>query len=151
MADDASAALGAPQLAGTLVNPSGLTQKMTAGVVGRELAGLAGSVAVGASIGDPYAGAPDVPEFGRVGYIAVSESEIALVKTKTGAFKMKVTDEVLARVGRSELTGSELQEGHLLSHLRLRFRDGRVWEFDIPKMSKNTAKSVVAALGGNLT
>jgi hypothetical protein len=41
-----------------------------------------------------------MPSFGRVGYVAVSEDEIALVKTKTGAFKMRITDEVLARARR---------------------------------------------------
>jgi hypothetical protein len=32
MAEDASAVLGAPQVAGTLVNPKGMTKKMTASV-----------------------------------------------------------------------------------------------------------------------
>ena len=37
MADDASIALGAPEIAGTLVNPKGLTKKMTAATAGGEL------------------------------------------------------------------------------------------------------------------
>ena len=150
MAGDASAALGAPELAGTLVNPRGLTKKMTARTAGAELGGVVGSIAAGGATGGLYDGGPDVPAFGRVGYVAISESEIALVRTKTGALKMKVTDEVLARVPRGQLIGAELDEGKLLSHLTLRFRDGRTWEFDIPKMAKKTAKSVVATLGGNV-
>src|SRR4051812_1489283 len=106
MAEDASAALGAPQVAGTLVNPKGMTKKMTASAAG----GLAASLATGPA----YAGAPDVPNFGRVAYVAASDREIALVKTKTGAFKMKLTDEVLARVPRSDIASSELAQGALL-------------------------------------
>ena len=151
MAGDGSAALGAPELAGTLVNPRGLTKKMTARTAGAELGGVVGSLAASRGSGGLYDGAPDVPSFGRVGYVAVSESEIALVKTKSGALKMKVTDEVLARVPRSELLGAELDEGKLLSHLTLRFRDGKTWEFDVPKMGKKTAKSVIAALDGTVT
>ena len=50
--------------------------------------------------GGAYAGAPEVPNFGRVGYVAASADSVALVKTKSGAFKMKVTDESLATVPR---------------------------------------------------
>jgi hypothetical protein len=42
-----------------------------------------------------YEGAPDVPNFGGVGYVAVTENEVALVKTKTGLIKMKITDHPL--------------------------------------------------------
>ena len=75
MTDDAAAALGSPELAGTLVNPRGLTKKMTTRTAGAELGGLVGSVAVSAASGGLYEGAPDVPPFGRVGYVAVSESD----------------------------------------------------------------------------
>jgi hypothetical protein len=37
----------------------------------------------------------------------------------------------------------------MLSHLRLQFADGRLWEFDIPKSDKRTARAVVAALEGS--
>ena len=42
MAADASKALGAPEIAGTLVNPKGLMKKSVARVAGREVAGLVG-------------------------------------------------------------------------------------------------------------
>jgi hypothetical protein len=121
---------------------------MTARAVGSELGGIAGSAAASRATGGLYQGAPDVPSFGRVGYLAVSATEVALVKTKTGAFKMKVSDEVLARAPRSALASVELEEGKLLSHLVIRFTNGRAWEFDVPKMAKKTAKEVVAALTG---
>ena len=149
MADDASAALGAPQVAGTLVNPKGLTKKMTASVAGGEVAGVVGNVA--ASLASGPAGAPQVPDFGRVGFVAVSADDIAIVKTKTGAFKMKVTDEVLARAPRSDITSSELDQGMMLSKLKIAFANGVLWEFDIPKQAKKSAQGLVNTLGGQLT
>ncbi len=146
MADDASSALGAPQIAGTLVNPKGLTRKMTMRVTGGEIGGVAGAIAAGLAVGDAHAGAPAVPDFGRVGYLAVSASDLALVRTRTGAMRMKVTDEVLGRVPRSEITAAELDEGFMLSHLTITFTNGVTWEFDIPKAAKKTAKAVTGAL-----
>jgi len=148
MADDASSALGAPEIAGSLVNPKGLTKKVTATTAGSQLGGAIGSVAAGAIAGRTYTTPGEMPSFGRVGYVAVSEDEVALVKTKTGAFKMKITDEVLARAPRSAVASVELDQGRLLSHLKIEFTDGVVWEFDIPKAAKKTAQDVTRALGG---
>jgi hypothetical protein len=86
-----------------------------------------------------------------VAYVAASDSEIALVKTKSGAFKMKVTDEVLARVPRSDVASCELDQGRLLSKLEIVFANGVTWEFDIPKQAKKTAQGLVTALGGELS
>jgi len=148
MTDDASSALGAPEIAGSLVNPKGLTKKVTATTAGSQLGGAIGSVAAGAIAGRTYTTPGEMPSFGRVGYVAVSEDEVALVKTKTGAFKMKITDEVLARAPRSAVASVELDQGRLLSHLKIEFTDGVVWEFDIPKAAKKTAQDVTRALGG---
>ena len=138
-------------LAGTLVNPKGMTKKVTASVAGGEIAGVAGNVAAGLATGPAYAGAAEVPNFGRVAYVGASADEIAIVKTKSGAFKMKVTDEVLASVPRSEIASSELDQGTMLSHLKIEFTNGVTWEFDIPKMAKKTAQELVTALGGRMT
>jgi hypothetical protein len=143
MASDASAALGAPQLAGSFVGPKGLTRSMTAraagGIVGAALAGSAG--------------AEGTPNFGRVGYLAVTDGELALLKTKVGflGLKMKVSDEVLARVPRSEVASSELDKGALKSSLEIQFASGGAWEFEIPKANRKTAEQVVGALGGRVT
>jgi hypothetical protein len=145
MAADASAALGAPEIAGTLVNPKGYAKKAIARTAGREVAGLVGDLAAGRAARDK--GVPDVPDFGRVGYLAVSATEVALVKTKYG-WKMTPTDEALARAPRSEVASVEWDEGRLISHLKLSFAGGQVWEFDVPKSDKKTAKAVVGALGG---
>jgi hypothetical protein len=118
---------------------------------GAELGGIVGSVAASRATGGLYHGAPDVPVFGRVGYVAASETDVALIKTKAGPFKMHVTDETLVRVPRSELEEVELEQGKMISHLRLRFTNGVRWEFDIPKIGKKDAKEFVTKLGGNLT
>jgi hypothetical protein len=143
MAGDGSAALGAPEVGGTLVNPRGFTKKMSVGAIG----GVVGAVAATA-VASRQSKASEVPSFGRVGYVAASETEIALIKTKSGAIKMHVTDEVLARVPRDELEGIELQDGKLISVLKLRYTNGVVWEFDVPRTAKKNAKQLVAALGG---
>jgi hypothetical protein len=148
MASDASAALGAPELAGTLVNPRGFTKKMTATVAGGQIGGAVGSVAANLIAGRSSGVASELPNFGRVGYVAVSENEVALVKTKTGALKMKVSNEILARAPRAEVASVELDEGKLLSHLTIAFTNGAQWQFDIPAQAKKSAKSVVHALGG---
>jgi hypothetical protein len=151
MAADASQALGAPEVAGTFVNPSGLTKKMTASVAGGQIGGAVGSVAANVIAGRTSGGAAEMPGFGRVGYVAVSENEVALVKTKTGALKMKISDEVLARVPRAEVASVELDQGVLLSHLKIAFTNGVIWQFDVPKQGKKTAQGVVRALGGTIS
>lgn len=143
MAADGSGALGAPEIAGTLVNPKGYAKKVVARTAGREVAGLVGDLAAGHAAHDKSVA--DLPDFGRVGYLAVSATEVALVKTKYG-WKMTPTDEALARAPRNELASVEWDEGRLISHLRVHFTAGQVWEFDIPKADKKAAKAVVAAL-----
>ena len=150
MANDASAALGAPEIAGTLVNPRGYMKKTVARTAGREVAGLVGSVAAGLATRDGGAGVSDLPDFGRVAYVAVSTTEVAVVKTKLG-WKMTPTDVALVRAPRSELASAELEEGRMVSHLRLRFADGRLWEFDVPKSDRATAREVVAVLEGSVS
>jgi hypothetical protein len=150
MANDASAALGAPEIAGTLVNPRGYMKKRVARTAGREVAGLVGAVAAGLATRDGGMDVSDVPDFGRVAYVAVSTTEVAVVKTKLG-WKMTPTDVALVRAPRSELASAELEEGRMVSHLRLRFTNGRLWEFDIPRSDKKTARAVVTALEGTVS
>src|ERR1700689_4725652 len=100
MANDAAAALGAPEIAGTLVNPRGYAKKAVAGAAGRQVAGMVGSAAAALGTRDGNKGVSSLPDFGRVGYVAVSATEVAVVKTKYG-WKMKPTDEALARAPRS--------------------------------------------------
>lgn len=143
MAADGSAALGAPELAGTLVNPKGYAKKAVARVAGGQVAGAVGATAAG--LLTRSRGVPDLPDFGRVGYLAVSAHDVALVKTKFG-WKMTPTDQALARAPRSELASTEFDEGKMVSHLTLRFSSGQLWEFDVPRSDKKTAKAVLAVL-----
>jgi hypothetical protein len=145
MAGDGSAALGAPEIAGVLVNPRGFGKKAAVGSIG----GVVGAVAATA-VASRSSGAADLPSFGRVGYVAASETEVALIKTKSGALKMKVTDQVLARAPREELEQVALDKGRLLSHMRLTFSGGIVWEFDVPKTAVKNAERLVVALGGDI-
>jgi len=151
MADDASRALGAPEVAGSPLNPKGLTNKVTASAAGSQIGGAIGNVGAGVIAGRTSGAAAEMPSFGRVGYVAVSEDDVALVKTKTGAFKMKISDEVLARVPRSEVASVELDQGVLLSHLKIELTNGVGWQFDVPKQAKKTAQGVTRALGGTLS
>jgi hypothetical protein len=146
MAADGSVALGAPELAGTLVNPKGYTKKAVAREAGGEVAGFVGSSAATLLSRGPRV--TDVPDFGRVGYLAVSAADVALIKTKFG-WKMTPTDTTLARAPRSQLSAAELDEGRMVSHLKLRFADGQLWEFDIPRSDKKTARAVIAALNSS--
>jgi hypothetical protein len=57
-------------LAGTLVNPKGYTKGAVARVAGGEPAGLVGSTAATLLASDQRVA--DLPDFGRVGYVAVS-------------------------------------------------------------------------------
>jgi hypothetical protein len=145
MAGDGSAALGAAEIAGTMINPRGFTKKVSAGALG----GVVGAVAATA-VASRSSQAADVPAFGRVAYLAASETEVAVIKAKSGALKIKVTGEALARAPRAEIDTVELNEGKLISHLRLRFANGTVWEFDVPTIGKKNAKQLVFALGGNV-
>ena len=150
MADEAEGALGAPTIAGTFVNPKGLAKKMTASVGGGQIGGIAGSLATGAIADRSSGAAQDVPSFGRVGYLAVTATEVALLGTKTGALKMKIGNNVLARAPRAEVTSAELDEGVLLSHLTVEFSNGARWQFDVPRQGKKSAREVARALDGTV-
>ena len=145
MADDASAALGAPQLAGTFVSPKGLTKRMTGDAAMRQVGRAITGSAVAPGTQGPFQGAP---AFGTVGYVAVTADVVAIVQGKTGAMKPKVGSQVIARVPRSAVTSVELDPHMLTASLKFGFADGGSWEFEVPKKYRPTAEEVVRALGG---
>jgi hypothetical protein len=134
MAKDTSSALGAPQLAGSIVNARTVARKLTRG-------------AAGPVEGSPSGQAPELPHFGRVGFLAVTRDEIAIVGTRNHALWTTVGDRVLARVPRSAIARVELAAG-LLSRLEIGFDNAVVWEFDVPRLNRRTAQEVVHELGG---
>jgi hypothetical protein len=145
MASDASAVLGSPEVAGTFLSPKGLTAKLTAFTAGSVVGGAAGAFAASMATGGvtKYEGAPD---FGQVGYVAVTQDEVAIVRGKKGAFKPKVGDEVVARMPRTEVQVVEFEKGALKGSLKIQFADGGWWEFEIPKIYRKTTEKVVQVL-----
>jgi hypothetical protein len=151
MAKDASAALGGNEVAGTCVSPRGLTKKMTLRTAGGQVAGMAGDLAASAVSGKTSKGAPDMPSFGRMGYLAASETDLALTKTSQLGFKPHPIGDALVLVPRSEVESAALEKGKLLSQLTLSFANGVTWEFEIPRAHRNSAQQLVTALGGSVS
>jgi hypothetical protein len=151
MANDASQALGAPEVAGTLVSPRGLTKKMSIGAAGSQVGGLVGSLAASAMTSRKAKATPDMPSFGRSGYLAASESELILTKTSQMGWKPHPKGDALVRVPRGDLQSLELHRGKVISQLKLTFADGLVWEFEIPRAIRKSAEVFTHALAGQVT
>lgn len=151
MAKDAAAALGAAEVAGTLVSPKGLTRKMTARTAGGQVGGLVGTLAATAMTGRADKVAPDLPSFGRMGYLAASETELVLTKTSQLGWRPHPTGDALVRVPRGDVESIALEEGKIVSHLKVRFAGGAEWEFEIPLANRKGARQFVSMLGGGLT
>jgi hypothetical protein len=150
MAGDGSRGLTGPEVVGTLVSPRGLTKKMTIRAAGGQLGGVLGTFAANVATGDASKGAPDVPVFGRIGYLAASQEELALTKTTSLGWKPRSTGEALVCVPRTELESLQLDQGKVISHLKLHFSNGVVWEFEVAKAHKKGAKEFVTTLGGTI-
>jgi hypothetical protein len=151
MAKDASQALGGAEIAGTVVSPKGLTKTMTMRTAGGQVAGIAGEVAAGAMAGKARKATPDMPSFGRMGYLAASETELVLTKTSQMGWKPHPIGDALVRVPRSNVESASLQQGKLLSQLRLSFADEVTWEFEVPRAHRKAAQQLVNALGGTVS
>lgn len=151
MANDASEALGAPEVAGTLVSPRGLTKKMSMGTAGSQVGGLVGSLAASALTSKTSKATPDMPSFGRSGYLAASETELILTKTSQLGWKPHTKGDALVRVPRGEVQSVDLEKGKVLSQLKLTFADGNTWQFEIPRANRKGAEEFTTALGGNVS
>src|SRR6185312_6044074 len=111
MANDASQALGAPEVAGTLVSPRGLTKKMSMGTAGAQVGGLVGSLAAAAATGRKSKATPDMPSFGRSGYLAASETELIVTRTSQLGWKPHPKGDALVRVPRGDVQSVQLNRG----------------------------------------
>ena len=151
MANDASQALGAPEVAGTLVSPRGLTRKMSMGTAGAQVGGLVGSLAATAMSNRKSNATPEMPSYGRVGYLAASDSELILTKTSQLGWKPHPKGDALVRVPRGDVQSVELDRGKVLSRLKLTFADGLEWEFEIPRANRKGAEQFTNTLGGHVT
>jgi hypothetical protein len=151
MADDASQALGAPEVAGTLVSPRGLTKKMSMGTAGSQVGGLVGTLAATAVASKTAKKTPDMPSFGRVGYLAASETELVMTKTSQLGWKPHPKGDALVRIPRGDVQSVALERGKVLSRLRVTFADGRSWDFEIPRANRKGAMEFTTALGGTVS
>jgi hypothetical protein len=122
VAIDASSLLGSRQIAGVRVtNVRG--QWGSRRVIDRLLSPLA-AVMLGRTPPIPA----QTPKF-RAGYLAVTDSELALVQLAAGA-TLKPVD-VVSRIPRSNVVSAQVGKG-LSPQLTVRFADGEAWQFEIP-------------------
>jgi hypothetical protein len=144
---DAADVLGAPEVAGAWVNRRGKAKRTMSTVAGAEIGGAVGSV-VGAGIsqGSPRPTA-ETPDFGGFAYLALSADELVLVKGKQGLMKLKMTDEVVAKVPRSDVVSIEAGEGKIAAPLTITFSDGGQWDLEVARAHRSAAEQVVAELG----
>jgi hypothetical protein len=137
----ASTALGPQELAGCFVSPKGLTKQITGATAGAAVAGVVGRAVANLALGTNTA-----PKFGMVGYVAATDTEVAIVKGKTGLLKPSVGNEVVARVPRDQIVAVEL-DGHMLTAaLTIGFESGDFWQFEVPKMHHNNAERLVQTI-----
>jgi len=144
---DAADVLGAPEVAGAWVNRRGKAKRTMSTVAGAEIGGAVGSV-VGAGIsqGSPRPTA-ETPDFGGFAYLALSADELVLVKGKQGLMKLKMPDEVVAKVPRSDVVSIEAGEGKIAAPLTITFSDGGQWDLEVARAHRSAAEQVVAELG----
>jgi hypothetical protein len=142
MALDASEILGSPQMAGVKVNRRGTTKKAYVGVVGSAIIDKANEHR------GKIAPEPQTPDFGRLAWLAVTADEVALVELK-GSVTLKLKD-VIARVPRSEVAAAEVGGASIMISppLKIEFKGGESWEFEVPRPSRNDAVAVADVLAG---
>jgi hypothetical protein len=155
MALDASQILGSPQIAGCKVNPRG-TNKSTmarAGGGGAGLGGVVGGVVAGAVAGKKVgaeraqAAATVTPTFHFIGWLALTDSELALVSIdRKRGLKL---DEVLARVPRGDVKSVEIGKAPpmISKPLIITFTNGDQWIVEVPALGKGDVKQIAASFG----
>ncbi len=165
---DASEMLGSLQLAGVRVNPWGAMRRAeahTASAAGGVF--VSGRTVVAAS--DKITGkkgaerrehwaqiAAATPQFGPVGFLALTQSELALLTTKLKQPASTKLDGVVARVPRGDVVSAELAGGwphvayYILSAapLTITFRDGSAWQMEVSRFLRRHGKAFVRALSG---
>jgi hypothetical protein len=143
---DASSVLGAPEVAGAWVNRRGKAERTMGTVAGAEIGGAVGAV-VGAGIsGRAPQPKPDTPPIGAFAYLAASATDIVLVKGKQGLMKLKMTDEVVAKIPRTDVLSIELGEGKLAAPLTITFGNGGHWDLEVARAHRGAAERLVTEL-----
>jgi hypothetical protein len=88
----------------------------------------------------------DLPGFGRVGYLAVSDTELAIFRTTKTSMHPGLRGEPLTRVPLTDLIGVGLDERRVVSFLELRFADDAVWTLQIGLIHRPAARQLAAHL-----
>jgi hypothetical protein len=151
MAIDASELIGAPQIAGVKVMARGATmgRAMNQGgvAVGGLIGAAGGALAGGKASKKGASGRGDTPEFKGQALLALTDTEVVLVKLKQGAISAKPT-EVIARAPRGEVSEAKLDNG-LVPKLSITFADGSAWAMDVPRVVKKQGDTgrIVELLG----
>lgn len=88
----------------------------------------------------------------QMGFLSVADDGITLFKTKKSlvGLKPKVSEEVIARVARSDIASSSLTKGKLVSVFEFDFTDGSRWEFDVARQHRKDAEQVAQAVGASI-
>ena len=140
--------IGAPATVGCVVNPPGSAGSIAAGAMARQLGAGAtvGAHADGQVAAKSGGALPQPTGAWEAAYLAVTTSDVVLVRVKRGMLRPK-PDAEIARVPRSAVTGYALREGGLQCPFALGLSDGSSWAFGLPKLHVKNAKALVAELG----
>jgi hypothetical protein len=164
---NASDLLGAPQIAGIVVSPIGLFRRLEAS----QTAFVGGVVVpgkLGAMIGDKLGGksaaqqrqqdtavSHSTPNCGNWGYLAVTDTELALTTTEAGKWGAgRRLGQLVKRVPRSTVAHVELAGGwqhptlYMFSSapLRITFTDGTAWAFEVNRFARHRTKHLARTL-----
>ena len=111
--------------------------------------GIAGAnVASGRAAKAGAAATAETPEFKGMALLALTDTDVALVKIKSGIVSSKAS-EVIAQVPRDQVTEASLNDG-MVPKLSITFADGAVWTMDVPRVFKKQGDTlkIVRMLGG---
>jgi hypothetical protein len=162
-----SRALEGPQVAGTFVSQKGTTRR----TVAKEATGFAGGVAgfaaglaewIGKTLGLAAGeAATEVASERRArkkregsvpfrlpsgGYLVVGVEDVVVVIVHFGLRRGRIGPEVAARAARSAVVSAELHRRPWPGELTIGFADGKRWEFEVPRIYRDTTEQVVEAL-----
>ncbi len=144
MAFDTTDLLGIKQVAGSVVLARGST--LQRGVTGAGLAGALAGEAIGAVARKNAKGRTSAtPQFGRSAYLAVTETEVALLSVNHRAPGR--LGEVLARTPKAAVTSGKLSPGFLRTNLTITFNGGDSWEFEQSPLIRPVLAKIIRSLG----
>jgi hypothetical protein len=140
MAYDTTELLGTKQLAGAVLLSRG--QAWQHDVARRGLVGPAiGAAAKKIAKEDTS----ETPGFGRSAFLAVTDTEVALLTVRRGG--PGNFGDVIVRVPRTEVTSAKLSPGFLRTNVTIDFTNGGTWEFEQSPLVRPVLVKIIRALG----